>query len=164
MRLSLVLRLCLIFFSSFALTGDWLSARSASFGEQFTEAFGTVGFFVTTGETLASQRRRTFGACKAFAMPWFVLVRNTTGSDDLVMIYEKNIIVPIFVASNLYFNCAHQVTLDTTRGVFFLVTSGTVDFLFARNKRLGANGRLAYAARKTFLVPLTRLVLHLLGS
>lgn len=61
-------------------------------------------------------------------------------------------------------NSPYQVTLDASGGIFLLVASSTVDFLLARNKRLGADGSLAHTAREALLVPLTGLVLHLLGS
>lgn len=60
--------------------------------------------------------------------------------------------------------CTHQFALDAARRELLLVAAGAVDLLLARDERLGADGRLADAAREALLVPLARLVLHLLGA
>ena len=54
--------------------------------------------------------------------------------------------------------------LDAASGKLFLVATRAVDILFARDKRLGADWRFAHEAAETFLVPLSALVFHLLGS
>lgn len=59
---------------------------------------------------------------------------------------------------------AHLVTLNTPGGELILVTSGTVNLLFARNKALGTNRILAHHTAEALLVPLSGLVFHLLGA
>ena len=60
--------------------------------------------------------------------------------------------------------CTYLAALDAAGGKLLLVAGGTVNLLLARDERLGAYGRLAHAAAETFLVPLPRLVLHLLRA
>lgn len=72
-------------------------------------------------------------------MPRLVLVGHSTLSDDLV-------------------------ALDATSGELLLVAAGAEDLLLPRDEALGADGRLADYAAEALLVPLARLVLHLLGS
>jgi len=118
-------------------TGDWLGAGSAALGEQFAEAVGAVGLIVSRGEALAGQRRVAVGAGEALAVPRLVLVGHAAAGDDLV-------------------------TLNTARGELLLVTARAVYLLLPRDEGLGANGRPAHAAAEALLVPLARLVLHLL--
>ena len=59
---------------------------------------------------------------------------------------------------------SYLVTFDASRSEFFLVTASAVNLLFSRDKRLCADRCLAHAATKTFLVPLSSLVFHLLHS
>jgi len=59
--------------------------------------------------------------------------------------------------------CDDLVTLDEAGGDF-LVAAGAVDLLLVRDEGLGADQRLADTAGETLLVPLPRLVLHLLGA
>ena len=59
---------------------------------------------------------------------------------------------------------AYLVTLDTTSGKLVFVTSGAIDFLLARDEALRTDRILAYDATETLLVPLSGLVLHLLGT
>lgn len=120
-------------------SGNWLDTGGASLGEQLSEALGTVRLLVAAGEALAGQRHLAVGAREALAVPRFVLVGHTAAGDDLL-------------------------ALDATGRVLFLVAAGTVDFLLARDERLGADGRFADAAAEALLVPLSGLVLHLLGS
>lgn len=56
------------------------------------------------------------------------------------------------------------VTLDAASGEFVFIAASAVDLLLARDEALGANRVLAHYAAETLLVPLLRLVLHLLGS
>lgn len=56
------------------------------------------------------------------------------------------------------------ITLDATGSKLVFVTSGTIDFLFARNETLRSNWILAYNATETLLVPLPGLVLHFLRT
>jgi hypothetical protein len=58
----------------------------------------------------------------------------------------------------------YLVTLNASSRKLFLVASGAVNFLVPGYKALGADGRLAYNAAKTFLMPLSGLVLHLFCS
>ena len=53
---------------------------------------------------------------------------------------------------------------DAASGELLLVTAAAVDVLFARDERLGADGVLAHEAGEALLVPLSALVLHLLGT
>jgi len=58
----------------------------------------------------------------------------------------------------------HLVALDTPGGELVLVASGTVDLLLARDEALRADRVLADHAAEALLVPLSGLVLHLLGT
>lgn len=78
-------------------------------------------------------------ASETISVPWFVLVCYAAAGDNLI-------------------------ALDTTSSKFILVATGTVNFLFSRNEALCTNGVLANDAAKTFLVPLSSLVFHLLGT
>jgi len=70
-------------------------------------------------------------------VPGLVLVRHAARRDDLV-------------------------ALNAAGGELLLVAGGAVDLLLARDKALGADGRPAHHAAEALLVPLARLVLHLL--
>jgi len=59
---------------------------------------------------------------------------------------------------------AYLVALDTPGGELILVASGTVDLLLARDEALRADRVLADHAAEALLVPLSGLVLHLLGT
>lgn len=59
---------------------------------------------------------------------------------------------------------AYLGAFDAASCEFFLVTPGTVDILFARDERLGADRRLAHEAAEALLVPLSTLVFHFFGS
>lgn len=59
---------------------------------------------------------------------------------------------------------AHLVALNTPGGEFVLITSGTVNLLFARDKALRANGILANHTAEALLVPLSGLIFHLLSA
>lgn len=120
-------------------SGNWLDTGGASLGEQLAEALGTVRLLVAAREALAGQRHLAVGAREALTVPRFVLVGHAAARDDLL-------------------------ALDATGRVLLLVAAGAVDFLLARDERLGANGRFADAAAEALLVPLSGLVLHLLGS
>lgn len=78
-------------------------------------------------------------AGEAISVPRLVLVRHTAASNNLV-------------------------TLDASGGKLVLVASGTVDFLLARDEALRSDRVLADNAAEAFLVPLSGLVLHLLGT
>lgn len=78
-------------------------------------------------------------AGKAVAVPWLVLVGHAAAGDDLG-------------------------ALDAAGCVLFLVAARAIDVVLARNKGLGADGRLADAAAEALFVPLSRFVLHLLGA
>ena len=54
--------------------------------------------------------------------------------------------------------------LDTLSGELFFITFSTVDVVLLGDEGLGADGVLAGAADKALLVPLPRLVLHLLHA
>lgn len=144
------------------LTGNWLDTGGASLGEQLPEALGTVRLLVAAGEALAGQRNRAVGAREALTVPRFVLVGHTAAGDDLREKRQKIINRRSFLAS--VFKPAHLFALDAAGRVLLLVAAGTVDLLLARDERLGADGRFADAAAEALLVPLSGLVLHLLGS
>lgn len=59
---------------------------------------------------------------------------------------------------------AHLVALNTPGGEFVLVTSGTVNLLFARDEALRADRILANHAAETLLMPLSGLIFHLLSA
>ena len=56
----------------------------------------------------------------------------------------------------------HLPALDALGGELFFITLGTVDVVLLGNEGLGSYRVLAGAANKALLVPLPRLVLHLL--
>lgn len=122
-----------------ANSSDRLATAGASLGEQLAEAVSAVGLLVAGGEPLPGQREAAVGAGEALAVPRLVLVGHPSARDYLV-------------------------ALDTASGELLLVAGGAVDLLFARNKALGADGRFAHATAEALLVPLTRLVLHLLRA
>uniref|UniRef100_A0A0N8BCT8 Uncharacterized protein n=1 Tax=Daphnia magna TaxID=35525 RepID=A0A0N8BCT8_9CRUS len=122
-----------------ANTGNGLGASSATLSEQFSETFSAIGFLILGSEPLAGQRLVAVSARKAFTMPGIVLVSHTASRDDLG-------------------------AFDAASCEFFLVTPGTVDILFARDERLGADRRLAHEAAEALLVPLSTLVFHFFGS
>lgn len=119
--------------------GDRLGARGAPLGEEFSEALGAVGLLVTRREPLSRQRRVAVGAREALAVPRLVLVGHAALRDDLV-------------------------ALDAACSELVLVAAGAVDLLLARDEAPGADGVLAHHAAEALLVPLSGLVLHLLGS
>ena len=53
---------------------------------------------------------------------------------------------------------------DAASGEFLFVAAAAVDVLLARDERFGADGSLAHEAAEALLVPLSALVLHLLGT
>jgi len=64
-------------------SGDGFGAGGAALSEEFTEAFGAVGFLVFGGEALTGQRLVAVGASEALAMPRVVLVRHASRRYDL---------------------------------------------------------------------------------
>ena len=56
------------------------------------------------------------------------------------------------------------LALDALGGELVLVALGAVDVVLLGDERLGADGVLARAAHEALLVPLPRLVLHLLHA
>lgn len=58
----------------------------------------------------------------------------------------------------------YLVAFDTACRVFLLVAFGTVDLLLPRDETLGTNRGPAHHAAEALLVPLPRLVLHLLRA
>jgi len=120
-------------------SGDGFGAGGAALGEEFTEAFGAVGFLVFGGEALTGQRLVAVGASEALAMPRVVLVRHASRRYDLG-------------------------AFDAASGEFLFVAAAAVDVLLARDERFGADGSLAHEAAEALLVPLSALVLHLLGT
>jgi len=119
-----------------ANAGNGFAAGSTTLGEEFAEAIGTIRFVVSRCEPLASKRLLTVSASEALPVPRVITISNSALSDDLV-------------------------ALDTLGGKLFFITFGTVDVVLFRDERFGADGIFAGAADKTFLVPLTGLVLHL---
>lgn len=118
---------------------DRLGARGAALREQLPEALGAVRLLVPRGEPLSGERGVAVGAREALAMPRLVLVRHTALSDYLV-------------------------TLDATSGKLVFIAPSAVDLLFTRDKALCADRVLTHDATEALLVPLSCLVLHLLGS
>lgn len=118
-------------------TCDGALASDAALGEQVAEAVGAVRLLVPRGEALAGQRRVAVGAREALAVPGLVLVRHAARSDDLV-------------------------ALDAAGGELLLVAASAVDLLLPGDEALGADSGLAHHAAEALLVPLARLVLHLL--
>lgn len=120
-------------------TSNRLGARRAALSEEFSEAVSAVGFLVAGSEPLASQRGVAVGAREALAVPRLVLVGHAALRDDLV-------------------------ALNAASSELVFVAAGAVDLLLPGNEAPGANGVLADHAAEALLVPLPRLVLHLLGS
>jgi hypothetical protein len=59
-------------------SGDWFSARSASFSEQFSEAVSAVGLIVARSELLANQIGLTLGAAETVTMVRLVSVQHSS--------------------------------------------------------------------------------------
>ena len=70
-------------FEPFQLTSNWLGTSSAAFGEQLSEAISAIRLLVATSEALSSKWDFAVSTDKAFAMPWIVLISNTSCGDDL---------------------------------------------------------------------------------
>jgi len=120
-------------------TCDGAGTRGTPLGEELPEAVGAVRFVLLGGEPLPGQGSVAIGAGEALSVPWLVLVRHAAGGDDLT-------------------------ALDAASGELLLVAGCAVDLLLAGDEALGADGRLADDAAEALLVPLPRLVLHLLVS
>jgi len=58
----------------------------------------------------------------------------------------------------------YLIALNTTGSELLFVAGGAVDLLLSWDEAFGPDGGLANAAAEAFLVPLPRLVLHLLSS
>ena len=58
----------------------------------------------------------------------------------------------------------HLVAFDTFCGKLVFVALSTIDIVFLRDKGFGADWVVTCAADETFLVPLSRLVLHFLHT
>jgi len=86
---------------------------------------------------LASEGGVAVSAREALAVPGLVLVRHAARRDDLV-------------------------ALDAARCELLLITPSAVYLLLPWDEGLGANGGPAHHATEALLVPLARLVLHLL--
>jgi len=120
-------------------TCDRLGAGGAALGKKLAEAVGAVRFVLFRGEALPSQRCVAVGAGEALSVPRLVLIGHAPRGDDLI-------------------------TLDAPGGELLLVAGGAVYLLVPGDEALGADGRLADHAAEALLVPLPRLVLHLLVS
>lgn len=59
---------------------------------------------------------------------------------------------------------AYLLALNAAGGKLVLVAASAVDLLLARDEALGADRVLAHDTAEALLVPLSRLVLHLLGA
>lgn len=118
-------------------SGDRLGAGSASLGEQFPIAFGTIRLVVFGREPLSGQLVVAVSAGEALPMPRLIFVCHSAGCDDLAAFHAP-------------------------RREFLLVATCTEDFLFSWDKALRANGCLAHTAGEALLVPLSGLVFHLL--
>jgi len=118
-------------------TCDGALASDAALGKQVAEAVGTVGLLIPGGEALASEGGVAVGAGEALAVPRLVLVRHAARRDDLF-------------------------ALDAARCELLLVAASAVYLLLPWDEGLGANGGPAHHATEALLVPLPRLVLHLL--
>lgn len=64
----------------------------------------------------------------------------------------------------LHETSSYLVAFDAARGELVLVAASAVDLLLARDEALGADRVLAHHAAEAFLVPLSRFILHLLGT
>lgn len=58
----------------------------------------------------------------------------------------------------------YLATFNTSGGIFLLVATSAIDFLFAWNKRFRSDWSFAYATRETFLMPLSCFVFHFLRA
>jgi len=118
---------------------DWLAARGAPFGKEFSEALGAVGFVLARCEPLTGQGLLAMSAREALAMPRIVAISDSALGDDFV-------------------------TLDALSGKLVFVALCAINVVLLGNKRLGPDWLLAGAADKALFVPLTRLVFHLLHT
>jgi hypothetical protein len=119
------------------LTCDWFGAGEASLSEEIAVAVGAIGLVVLGGKSLTSQRICAVGAGETLSVPGLVLVRHSSTRDDFL-------------------------TLDAPCGKLLFVAPSAVNFLLAGDEALRPDRVLANAASKALLVPLSRLVLHLL--
>jgi len=88
---------------------------------------------------LAGERSVAVGASETLPMPGLVLVGHASARNDLVAFHA-------------------------TSCKLLFVAGSAVDLLLPGDEALGPDGRFADAAAEALLVPLPRLVLHLLGS
>lgn len=120
-------------------SGDWFGTSGASLGEKFAEAIGAVRFVIARRKSLACQRIIAIAASEAISVPRLVLICHPTAGDYLV-------------------------AFDASSGKLVFVTTGTIDFLFARDETLRTDRILANYAAETFLMPLPGFVFHLLRA
>jgi len=120
-------------------TCDGFGTSGTSFGKEFTKAFCAIRLVFSGCEPLASQGFLTVGTCEALPVPRVVAVSHATLSDNLV-------------------------ALDAFGGEFVFVAFCAINVMFLGNERLGSDRVLAGATYEASLVPLTRLVLHLLHT
>jgi len=118
---------------------DWLGASSTTLGEQLSEAVSAVGLVVPGGEPLSRQGLLTVGAGEALPVPGVAPVGNSSLGN-------------------------HLAALDALGGELVLVALGAVDVVLLGDERLGSNWIFASATNEALLVPLPRLVLHLLHT
>jgi len=119
--------------------GNRLHTGIASFREQIPIAIGAIWVFVFGGETLAGQRLMAVCAAEAFPMPGLILIRHTTGCDNLF-------------------------AFGASCGELFLIAPGAENILVFRDETFRANGRLAMRTAETFIMPLFAFVFHLLHT
>jgi len=122
-----------------SLACNGLGTGSAPLGEQLAEAIRAVGLIIPGCEPLSGQGLGAVGAGEALPVPRVVAVGHSALGD-------------------------HLEALDALGGELVLVALGAVDVVLLRDERLCANGVLAGAAHKALLMPLPRLVLHLLHT
>merc|ERR1719193_910988 len=116
-----------------------LGAGSTTLGEQLPKAVGTVGFVVPGGKPLASKRFLAMGTGEALPVPGVAPVSHSSLGDYLA-------------------------AFNALGGELVFVAFSAVDVVLLRNERLRADWIFACTAHKAFLVPLSRLVLHLLHT
>lgn len=108
-------------------------------------------------------------ASEAVPVPGLVLVRHAAAGDNLEKTSSLNSESTLFCKSFLTcdsfdINLLYLVALDASGSELILVAAGAVDLLLAGYEALGADRVLAHDAAETLLVPLSRLVLHLLRA
>ena len=104
------------------------------------------------------------GAGEAIPVPRLVLVRDTSAGDDL---RATEIVIDGFFLNLFQYTqvkTTHLIALDAAGSEFVFVATSAVDLLLAWDEALGTDWGLANYAAEALLVPLSRLVFHLLSA